>query len=90
MLIRKNLEFRPRPFVCPSLCLSAERFLGLPSLIFSETLQLVRACKGGKKAPSAFLKKSLLAHIGQKLSKIGQVFRIFLGIPALLFSKLCN
>ena len=33
-------------------------FLGILSLLFSETLQLVRACKGGKNVPSAFLKKN--------------------------------
>ena len=32
-------------------------FLGIPSLLFSETLQLVRACKQEKNVPSAFLKK---------------------------------
>ena len=46
--------------------------------------------------PSAFLKNSRFAHFGQKLSKIGhfgrkcqkmEVFHIFLGIPALLFSE---
>ena len=36
--IRKNLEFSPRLFVCPLVT----RFLRIPSLLFSETLQLVR------------------------------------------------
>ena len=47
MLIRKNLEFSPRPFVTA--------FLEIHPLLFSETLQLVRTQKGGKNVPSAFL-----------------------------------
>ncbi len=43
--------------VCPSVRLSVTRFLRIPSLLFSETLQLVRACKRDKNVPSAFLKK---------------------------------
>ena len=69
MLIRKNLEFNPRPFVR----LSATRFLGIPSLLFSETLQLIRAFNSEKNVPNTFLKKSRFAHFGQKLSKIGHL-----------------
>ena len=95
--IRKNLEFSPHSFVCSfvlSVYLSALAFLEIRSLLFSETLQLVRACKGEKNVPSAFLKK--ISCFGQKLSKMGhfwpkcpkmEVFYIFLGIPSLLFSE---
>ena len=58
-----------RPFVRSF----ATRFLGIPSLLVSENLQLLRACKGGKNVPSAFLKKSRFAHFGQKLLKIGHL-----------------
>ena len=44
-------------FECPFVRLSATCFLGIPSLLFSENLQLVRACQGGKNFPRAFLKK---------------------------------
>ena len=69
------------------------------SLLFSETLQLVRTRKRGKNVPSAFLKKSRFAHFDQKLSKIDHfdpkcqkmvVFRIFLEIGSLEFLSLVS
>ena len=51
MLIRKNLEFSPRPTVRPFV----RKYLEIRSLLFSETLQLVWACKREKNVPSAFL-----------------------------------
>ena len=66
------------------------------SLLFSETLQLVRACKHEKTFPSAFMKNSHFAHFGEKLSKIGhfgpkcqkmEVFRIFFAIRSLEFAN---
>ena len=67
------------------------------SLLFSETLQLVRACKREKNVPSAFFEKnSRFAHFGQKLSKIGhfgpkfpkiEVFHIFFAIRSLEFAN---
>ena len=54
-----------------SIHLSVAQFLENHSLLFSETLQLVRACKRDKNVPSAFLKNSHFAHFGQKLNKIG-------------------
>ena len=45
-----------RSHVCPSVRTSVTRFLGNRSLLFSETLQLVRACRCEKNVPSAFLK----------------------------------
>ena len=73
------------------------RFLEIRSLLFSETLQLVRACKRDKNVPSAFLKKNPVSpHFGQKLSKIGlfgpkcskmEVFRIFIAIRSLEFAN---
>ena len=80
----------------PCVCMYVTLLLENRSLLFSETLQLVRACKCEKNVPSAFLKNSHFAHFGQKLSKMGhfgpkcpkmEVFRIFLGIPSLLFSE---
>ena len=67
MLIRKNLECSPRSFVRPFV----RKYFEIRSLLFSETLQLVKTQKGGKNVPSAFLKKSHYAHFVQKLSKIG-------------------
>ena len=61
--IRKNLELSPRLSVCPSVRLSATRFLRIPSLLFSETLQLVRACNRDKNVPSAFLKTNPVSPI---------------------------
>ena len=44
-----------RSHVCPFVRSSVTLFLGNRSLLFSETLQLVRACKQEKNVPSAFL-----------------------------------
>ena len=59
MLIRKNLEFSPRPLVrtsvSPLVRSFVTAFLEILPLLFSETLQLVRTQKGGKNVPSAFL-----------------------------------
>jgi hypothetical protein len=59
MLIRKNLEFSPRS----SIRSLVTDFLENRSLLFSETLQLVRAYKRDKNVPSAFLKKNLVSPI---------------------------
>ena len=49
-------------------------FLGIPSLLFSETLQLIRAFNREKNVPIAFLKKiSVLPILAEKLSKIGHL-----------------
>ena len=50
---------------------SVQHFFKNRPLLFSETFQLVRACKRDQNFPSAFLKKSCFAHIVQKLTKIG-------------------
>ena len=54
MLIRKNLEFSPRSSVRPSVRASVRKYLEIRSLLFSETLLLVRTQKGGKNVSSAF------------------------------------
>ena len=59
-----------RPYVRASVTLLLEN----RSLLFSETLQLVRVCKREKNVPSAFLKK--IGHFGPKCPKM-EVFRIF-------------
>ena len=70
-------------------------FLGIPSLLFSETLQLIRAFNSEKFSKCFFEKNPVLPilakncpklAIGPKCSKM-EVFRIFLGIPSLLFSE---
>ena len=70
MLIRKNLEFSPRPSVGPAWNISKSLHY------FSETLQLVRTQKGRKNVPSAFLKKNpvspILANNCPKLAIFGQ------------------
>ena len=38
-------------------------FLGISSLLFSETLQLIRACNSEKNVPNAFLKKNPISPI---------------------------
>ena len=58
-------------FICSSVHSYVTQFLENLSLLFSETLQLVRACKRDKNVPSAFLKNSRFSHFGQKLTKIG-------------------
>ena len=65
-------DSRPSVRACVRKCVT--RLLENRSLLFSETLQLVRAFKREKNVPSAFLKKiPVFAHFGQKLSKIGHL-----------------
>ena len=52
-----------RPFVRPSVRPSVTPFHGNRSWLFSETLQLVRACRCEKNVPSAFLKISTVLAI---------------------------
>ena len=56
--------------------LDSSQFLEIHSLLFSETLQLVRACKRDKNVPSAFLKKipilPILAKNCPKLAFLAQ------------------
>ena len=47
---------------CPKMEVS-RIFLGIPSLIFSETLQLIRDFKREKKVPNVFLKKNPVSPI---------------------------
>ena len=62
-----DLRNHVRPFVCQS----GTQFLENCSLLFSETLQIVRACKFDKNVPSSFFEKNFrFAHFGQELSKI--------------------
>ena len=67
----------------------------LISVLFSETLLLVRACKRNKNVPSAFFEKfpffpfwPKIGHIGPKCQKM-EVFRIFLTIHSLEFAIFC-
>ena len=75
------------------------RLLENRSLLFSETLQLVRACKRDKNVQSDFLKNSRFAHFGQKLSKIDlfgskcakmEVFLNFFATRSLEFGNFCT
>ena len=52
-------------------------------LLFSETLQLVRACKR-EKCSKRFFENSRFAHLGQKLYR---GFRIFFAIRTLEFAN---
>ena len=61
-----DLRIRVRPYVR----LSFTRLLENRPLLFSETLQLVRACKREKNIPSPFLKNSSFAHFGQNCLKL--------------------
>ena len=54
-----DLRIRVRASICPYVTLLLEN----RSLLFSETLQLVRACKCEKNVPSAFLKKNPVSPI---------------------------
>ena len=60
-----------RSCVCLYVRTSARLILGNRSLLFSETLQLVRACKREKNVPSAFL--IIFYRFGQKQAKIGHL-----------------
>ena len=63
--------------VCLSIRPPITQFLIIRSLLFSETLQLVRACKSDKNVTSAFLENTGFADFGQKLAKIGLFGQIF-------------
>ena len=69
-----NWSLRPsesRLSVRTSVCPSAALFLGNRSLLFSETLLLVRACKREKNVPSAFLIIfTVLAILAKNWSKL--------------------
>ena len=59
-MVSRRSRWRPkdsRPYVRPSVRMYVTLLLENRSLLFSETLQLVRACKWEKNVPSAFLKK---------------------------------
>ena len=63
-LVSRRSRWRPkdscpyvRTCVCTCVCTCVTLLLENRSLLFSETLQLVRACKWEKNVPSAFLKK---------------------------------
>ena len=64
--VRKNLEFSLRP----SVRVSATRFLGIPSLLYSETLQLVMACKGGKMFQALFWKNPVSPILAKNCLKL--------------------
>ena len=68
-----DLRIHVRPYVCASVCHAVAR---KPFITFSETLQLVRACKREKNFPSAFLKKipvlPILAKNCPKLAILAQ------------------
>ena len=61
--LRNHVRSFVRPFVRPSVRPFVTQFLENRSLLFSETLQLVRACKRDKNVPSAFLKKNPVSPI---------------------------
>ena len=67
MLIRKNLEFCPCLYVFPFL---HNAFSQNPFITFFKTLQLLRACKGGKISKRLF-EKILFCPFWPKTSKIG-------------------
>ena len=91
-LVSRRSHWRPkdsRPSVRPYVRLYVTLLLETRSLLFSETLQLVRACKCEKNVSIAFLKKIPFRPFWPKTSKIGhfgpkcpnmEVFRIFLAI----------
>ena len=65
-------------------------FLGIPSLLFSETLQLIRAFNSEKMFQTLFWKKSRFAHFGQKVSKIGHLAGCVGGVPLKSWKSLKN
>ena len=76
-----------RSHVCPYVRMCVTRFLGNLSLLFSETLQLVRACKCEKKVPSAFLIIfTVLAILAKNWSKLA----IWLDVCNILFLRAGN
>ena len=60
-------------------------FLGIPSLLFSETLQLIRAFNSEKNVPNAFLKKNPVLPI---LAKIFPKLAIWLDVCNSLFKAI--
>ena len=97
-LVSRRSRWRPkdsRPSVRASVRACVTLLLENCSLLLSETLQLVMACRCEKNVPSAFLKKIPVSpilpkncpkwgHFGPKCPKM-EVFRIFLGNRLLLF-----
>ena len=78
-LVSRRSRWRPkdsRPSVHASVRMYVTLLLETRSLLFSETLQLVRACKCEKNVPSAFLKKipvlPILAKNCPKLAILAQ------------------
>ena len=64
-LVSRRSRWRPkdsRPSICTSVRTYVTRLLENRSLLFSETLQSVRACKCEKNVPSAFLKNPVLVN----------------------------
>ena len=90
MSSRKNLEFSHRSFVRSFV----PDFLKNRSLLFSETLQLVRACKCEKNFPSAVLKKipvlPILAKNCPKLAKNCPKLAIWLDVCTEEFEEFDN
>ena len=88
-----DLRIHVRPSVCAYVRTYVTLLLENRSLLFSETLQLVRACKCEKNVPSAFLKKipvlpilSKIGHFGPKCQKM-EVFPICFAICSLEFAN---
>ena len=94
-----RIHVRPsvRAYVCMYVCMYVTLLLENRSLLFSETLQLFRACKRDKNFPSSFLKKipvlPILAKNCPKLAILAQnakkweVFHIFFAIRSLEFAN---
>ena len=102
-LVSRRSRWRPkdsRPYVRPCVRPYVTLLLENRSLLFSETLQLVRACKCEKNVPSAFLKKIPVSPILAKncpklviLAQNAQKWRFFAFFSESLhyfFLKLCS
>ena len=106
-LVFRRSRWRPkdsRPSVRMSVRTSVRTYVTLllenRSLLFYETLHLVRACKGGKNVPSAFLKKILFRPFWPKtvqngpflakMPKNGGFFAFFSESLHYFFLKLCS
>ena len=92
-LVSRRSRWRPkdsRPYVRPSVRPCVTLLLENRSLLFSKTLQSVRACKCEKNVPSAFLKKipvlPILAKNCPELVILAQKWRFF-AICSLEFSN---
>ena len=90
---RWDLRSHVCPFVRPYARACATLFLGNCSLLFYETLQLVRACKREKKCSKRFFEKIPVLPIlsknwpfWPKMPKM-EVFRIFFAIRSLEFAN---